>query len=61
MLQQGVFKIRVSRDYLKNKCKASPKVKFENSFTEISLEEYFKSMTELAYKILKEEGSCSIE
>lgn len=61
MLQQGVLKIRVSRDYLKNKSTTAPKVKFEKSFTEISLEEYFKSMVELMYKILKEEGSCNIE
>ncbi len=61
MLQQGVFKIRVNRDYLKNKSTAAPEVEFKNLFSEIDLKEYFKSMVELMYKILKERGSCNIE
>lgn len=61
MLQQGVFKIRVNRDYLKNKSTTTPEVEFKNLFSEIDLEEYFKSMVELMYKILKERRSCDIE
>lgn len=61
MLNQGVIKIRVNRDYLKNKSTTAPEVEFKNLLSEIDLEEYFKSMVELMYKILKERGNCSIE
>ena len=44
MLNQGVIKIRVNRDYLKNKSTTAPEVEFKNLFSEIDLEEYFKSM-----------------
>lgn len=61
MLNQGVIKIRVNRDYLKNKSNASPQVTFKNLFNEIDLKEYYKPIVELLYKFLKERGSCSIE
>ena len=61
MLQQGVFKIRVNRDYLKNKNAASPQVKFNILFEKIELEKYYKPMVELIYKLLKERRNCSIE
>ncbi len=61
MLKQGVFKIRVNRDYLKNKSATSPQVKFTNSFDEIDLEKYYKPMVELIYKLLKERENCSNE
>ena len=61
MLQQGVFKIRVNRDYLKNKSTTAPQVKFKDLFSEIDLEKYYKPMVELIYKLLKERENCSNE
>lgn len=61
MLNQGVFKIRVNRDYIKNKNSTSPQVKFTNLFDEIDLEKYYKPMVELIYKILEERMNCNDE
>lgn len=61
MLNQGIYKIRVSRDYLKNKSTTAPQVKFKDLISEIDLEKYYKPMVELIYKLLKEKENCSNE
>lgn len=61
MLNQGVFKIRVNRDYIKNKNTTLPEVNFNNLFNEIDLKKYYEPMVELMYKILEERMNCNDE
>lgn len=54
MLNINKIQIFVSRDYLKNKSKRSPRVKSSCSSKQIDEQEYYQPLIELLYIILKE-------